>query len=104
MNKYITTYADGMDLVHINIWNHPTNKTKIIAKCANHEPVMLIDRKGNQSKVKLTNGKEGWCNTAFLTDEPKDIPKDAESLADVANQSRGFGKMSLLARIFKKNK
>lgn len=65
---------------------------------------MLIDRKGDQSKVKLTNGKEGWCNTAFLTDEPKDIPKDAKSLADVANQSRGLGKMSLLTRIFKKNK
>lgn len=69
MNKYITTYADGMDLVHINIWDHPTNKTNIIAKCANHEPVMLIDRKGDQSKIKLTNGKEGWCNTAFLTDK-----------------------------------
>lgn len=100
MNKYITTFADGMDLVHINIWDHPVNKKTIVAKCVHNEAVMLIDRKGDQSKVKLSNGKEGWCNTAFLTDTPTRLPDDAERLY---NPSRSSGKTAyLFSKLFGK--
>lgn len=64
--KYITTFVDGSDVKEVNLWNHKTNRTEIVATCHDGEIVTVLETDGVYSKVKTSEGKTGWCMNGFL--------------------------------------
>lgn len=76
MLKKINTIVDGYDVKKINLWPNPADRTRIVASCTHNERVLVLDRKGDYTKVRTGSGKMGWCNTAFLVEtDAQDLPE-----------------------------
>lgn len=66
MQKFITTYVDNTDVKEVNLWSHKTKRDKIIAVCQDDDLVTVLQVDGDYSKVRTSDGKEGWCMSGFL--------------------------------------
>ncbi len=78
MKVYINTILDGFDVEKINLWDHPTKRDKIVAKCINNEPVYIIDSFTTRDGVKYLQVRtfsnvdgclDGWCSSACVRKE-----------------------------------
>ena len=63
---FITTIIDGNDIGKIKLWDHRTERDKVVTYCENNHKVTILEDDGTYVKCKTAAGKVGWCMKGFI--------------------------------------
>lgn len=81
--KITTITAEGTRLNKVNLWNHPTRRTKVIGTAVEGEKIYIIQETENHYRVgKPGTSIDGWLNKEFVTNvnpPERSLPENGNS-------------------------
>lgn len=76
-----TTYVNDQLIVGVTATSEAQSER--IAQVKSGDKLEVIERDGDQTHIKLPNGKDGWVKTSYLTNEPPPQVRLTERTAEV---------------------
>lgn len=64
--KELKKYVEGEIVTSVNLWDHMTERNRIISQIYPNVPFALLEEKGEYAKIMTIDGNVGWCMKGWL--------------------------------------